>query len=90
MYKGKLSLYTLNMIASFGTYKGLRKTSGMVNVITYMGLTSGSNLSAGFAGPSTPCLSYTVNKHKSMTIKTLFVKNPFFIILKNNKMKYLF
>ena len=42
MYKGKLSLYTPNTIASHDTCKGLRKSCGMVNVIRYKGLTSGS------------------------------------------------
>ena len=90
MYKGKLSLYTPNTLASHDTCKGLRKICGMINVIRYRGSTLGSDLSTGFTGSSTSCLSYIVNKHKRMTLKALFVTNIFFIILKNNKMKYLF
>ena len=29
-------------------------------------------------GPLAPYLSYTINKHKRMTVKNLFVTNPFF------------
>ena len=80
MYKEKLSLYTPNTITSHDTCKGLRKSCGMVNVIKYRGLTSGSGLFSGFAGSSATYLSYTVNKHKSMIVNTLFVTNPFLII----------
>ena len=89
MYKGKLSLYTPNTVASHDTCNGLRKSHGMVNVIRHRGSTSGSDLSAGFAGPLAPYLFYTVNKHKWMTVNTLIVTNPFLTILKSNKMKYL-
>ena len=83
MYEGKLSLYTSNTVASHDTCKGLRKSYGMINVIRYRGSTSGST--------STPYLSYTINKHKLMTINTLLVTNPFFLIIfRNNKMKYMF
>ncbi|RZB86556.1 Retrovirus-related Pol polyprotein from transposon TNT 1-94 [Glycine soja] len=47
IYKGKLSLYTPNTIASHNTCKGLRKSYAMVNVIRYRGSTSRSNLSTG-------------------------------------------
>jgi len=85
MYKGKLSLYTRNTVASHYTCKALKKSCRMVNVIRYRGSTSRSNLSIGFVSPSAPCLSYTVNKHKWMAINTLFVTNHSLIILKNKK-----
>ena len=88
MYNEKLSLYTPNTVASHDTCNGLRKSCGMINVIRYRGSTSGSDTSTAFTGPSTPYLSYTINKHKWMIVKTWFVKNPFLIILK--KMNYLF
>ena len=90
MYKGKLSLYTLNTVTSHDTCNGLRKSCWMVNAIRYRRSTSGSSLSTSFVGPLAPCLSYTVNKHKWMIVNTLFVTNPFLRILKNNKMKYMF
>jgi len=48
----------------------------------YKGLTSGSEISIGF---NSPCLSYTVNKHKWMTVNTLFVTNPFVIVTNTTK-----
>ena len=85
IYKGKLSLYTPNTIASHNTCKGLRKSYAMVNVIRYRGSTSRSDLSTGFSGPSSPYLSCTINKHKWMAINTLFVTNPFLIITHTTK-----
>ena len=41
-----------------------------------------SGLSTSFVNPFGTCLSYTVNKHKSMIVNTLFVRNHFF---NNNK-----
>jgi len=89
MYKEKFSLYTLNTVVSHDICNNLRKNCGMINVIRYKGSILRSDLSTGFVGPLPPCLSYTVNKHKRMTVKILFVTNTFLIILKNNKMEYL-
>jgi len=51
MYKGKFELNSPNREASHITCNGFKKNCGMVNVIRYRGSsTSGSNLSAGFAG----------------------------------------
>jgi len=85
MYKGKLSLYTPNIVKSHDTYKGLRKSCGIINAIWYRGSSSGFDLFIGFVDPSTPYLSYTVNKHKSMIVNTLFVTNPFLIITNTTK-----
>ncbi|KAL5165609.1 hypothetical protein HKD37_18G050712 [Glycine soja] len=52
-----------NTLASHYMCNDLRKSCGMVNVIRYEGSTSGSDISTGFVGPSTSCLSYIVNKH---------------------------
>ena len=90
MYMGKLSLYTPNTIASHITCNDFRKSCGIVNVIRYRGSTSGFSLSVGFVDPSAPYLSCTVNKHNLMTVKTLIGKNHFLIIVKRNKMKYMF
>ena len=87
MYKGKLSVYTPNMVTSHDTCKGLRKSHGMVFAIRYRGSTSQSSLSISFDDPSIPYLFYTVNKHKWMTINTLFVSNPFLLIT-NTKKQY--
>jgi len=89
-YKGILSLYTPNTIESHDTCIGLRKRCGIVNVIYYRGSSLGSGLSIGFADSSGPYLSYAVNKHKLMTINTLFITNPFFNNNKHNKRKYMF
>ena len=72
MYKRMSSLYTLNTVESHVTWIGLRKSCRIVNVIWYRGSSLGSSLSIGFASP---CLSYTVHKHNSMTVNTLFVTN---------------
>ena len=56
----------------------------------YMRLSSSSGLSTSFVGPFGTYLSYIVNKHKSMVVNTLFVINPFLIIINTTKRKYLF
>ena len=89
MYKRTLSLYTPNTVESNDTCIGLRKSSRIINVIWYRGSSSGFGLSTGFASPLALSLSYTVNKHKSMTINTLFVTN-LFNNNKHNKRKYMF
>jgi len=55
-----------------------------------MGSSSGSGLSTGFVGPFCTCLSYIVNKHKSMTLNTLFVMNHILIIINATKRKNIF
>ena len=88
MYKGTLSLYNPNNVASHDICIGLRKSCMIINVIWYKGSSSGSNLSTGFVSPFGTYLSYTVNKHKSMTVNTLFVTYPFLIIINTTKRKY--
>ena len=90
MYKGILSLYTPNIIAFHDTCIGLRKSFGIIKVIYYMGSSSGSSLSTGFFDFFDTCLSYTVNKHKLMIVKTLFWSNPFLITINTTKRKYIF
>ena len=61
MYNGKSGLNTPNTVASHITWRGFKKSYGMVNVIRYKGSsTSGSGLSGGFAGDTAACLSNIV------------------------------
>ena len=85
MYKGTSSLYTPNTVESHDTCIGLRKSYWIIIVIWYRGSSSGSDPFIGFVSPSGSYLSYTVNKHKSMTINTLFVINLFLIIKNTTK-----
>ena len=90
MYKETLSLYTPNIVASHNSCIGLRKSCGIINVIWYMRSSSGSSLLIGFIDPFGTCLSYIVNKHKSMTVNTLFLMNHFLITINTTKRKYFF
>ena len=75
MYKGALSLYIPSIVAPHNTYIGLRKSCGIIDVIWYMGPSSGFGLSTSFIGPFCTYLSYIVNKHKSMTVNNKNNKN---------------